>query len=200
MQNKRDASGGQQAGHDAQPRPSALRLLSTALARAELLAAGVLTFLLFALLLVNVASRFIGAPLLWADELAVLLMAMAAFLAASAALDGRQHIAVTLLPERLGPGGAAAMALIVDLVLLGFMLFLGWMVWAWFDPIALMAAGSADAFAASSFNFIYQEPTVTLGLRKFWFWLVMPVFVICGTIHCLAQVETDLRRLKGIAG
>ncbi|MDO5604137.1 MAG: TRAP transporter small permease subunit [Paracoccus sp. (in: a-proteobacteria)] len=82
--------------------------MSKALARAELLAAGTLTFLLLALLLINVISRFLGAPLIWADELAVLLMAMAAFLGASAALDARQHIAVTLLPERAWPGGAGA--------------------------------------------------------------------------------------------
>ncbi len=183
---------------DARPSPcSWLARLSARIARAELLSAAALIFLLFALLLANVVSRYFGAPVIWVDELAVFLMVIAAFLSASAALDARQHIAVTILSDQLSSRGAASLRLLVDLILLGFMLALGWMVWTWFDPLTLIAAGSAEAFSASTFNFIYQEPTVTLGIRKLWFWLVMPVFATCGSLHCLALIEADVRTLKG---
>lgn len=196
MENKHDSLAEGAGGGGLCADRSLLRRLSTALAKAELFAAGLLTFALFALLLTNVVSRFLGAPLLWADELAVFLMVMAAFLAASAAVSARQHIAVTLLADKLGPQGSAILALIVDLILLAFLLLLVWMVWIWFDPLTLLAAGSAEAFSATSFNFIYQEPTVTLGIRKVWFWLIMPVFALCATFHCLSWIDVDLRSLK----
>lgn len=183
----------------AMPRRSMLARVSTAIARAEILLAAVLTFVLFALLLANVTSRFFGRPLIWVDELAVYLMVIAAFLAAAAAIDARQHISVTLLPDMLSPRNAAILRLLADLILLGFMLLLGWMVWVWFDPLTASAAESLDAFAAQTFNFIYQEPTVTLGLQKVWFWLVMPVFAIAATVHCLAQIEADLKHLGNLA-
>lgn len=178
---------------------SVLARLSAALARAEIFLAAVLTFIFFALLLANVAGRFFGAPLIWVDELAVNLMVIAAFLAAAAAIDARQHIAVTLLPDMVSPRSAAILRLLADLMLLVFLLLLGWMVWAWFDPLTASAAESLDAFSAQTFNFIYQEPTVTLGVRKVWFWLVMPVFAVTATLHCLAQIEADLKHLGTIA-
>jgi TRAP-type C4-dicarboxylate transport system permease small subunit len=177
--------------------PSALARFSTGLAQAEILLAGVLMFLLFVLLLANVTGRFLGVPLIWVDELAVYLMVIVAFLAAAAALDARQHIAVTLLSDMMSPRAAGLLRLLADLILLAFLLALAWMVWIWFDPLTAAAAETLDAFAAQSFNFIYQEPTVTLGVRKVWFWLILPVFAVTATIHCLAQIEADLRLLKG---
>lgn len=73
---------------------------------------------------------------------------------------------MTLLPDCLSPRSAAVLRLLADLLLLVFTLLLGWMVWVWFDPLAANAAASLEAFSAQSFNFIYQEPTVTLGIRK----------------------------------
>lgn len=177
------------------PLRSPLARVSAAIARAEIALAAVLTFLLFALLLANVTSRFFGRPLIWVDELAVFLMVIAAFLAAAAAIDARQHISVTLLPGMLSPRSAAYLRLLADLVLLAFLLLLGWMVWVWFAPLTASAAESLDAFSAETFNFIYQEPTVTLGIRKVWFWLVMPVFAVGASVHCLARIEADLQAL-----
>ena len=65
-------------------------------------------------------------------------------------------------------------------------------IWRWFDPVGVLQAASIEDFTASTFNFIYQEPTVTLGMHKVWFWLVMPVFCVTATIHVLASLAGRL--------
>ena len=167
--------------------------ISRRLARAETWLAGGLVAAVFLLLMGNVVSRALGRPLIWTDELAIYLMVCAAFLGASAGLATRQHIAVMLLPDALPPEWARRLALGVDGLRLMFFATLGVLVWRWFDPVALWQAGSAHEFSRATFNFIYQEPTVTLGVRKLWFWLVLPVFCLTGTLHVAARLAETLR-------
>lgn len=166
----------------------ALAVISGKIAAAEARVAGTLVFLIFALLLGNVACRAFNVPLIWADELAVLLMAWVAFIGASMGLAYRQHIAVTLLPDSVSPGMRRYLAIFVDILLLVFLVVLAVQLWNWFDPVGLWRAESLEAFSTASFNFIYQEPTVTLGVSKFWFWLVLPIFCVTSAIHVLASL------------
>ena len=66
-------------------------------------------WLLFAtgiILTYEVLARYLfNAPTIWVEEVARLLLIWAAFLAMPWLLKGRQHIRITLLLERLGPGG-----------------------------------------------------------------------------------------------
>jgi TRAP-type C4-dicarboxylate transport system permease small subunit len=80
------------------------------------------------------------------------------------------------------------LALLVDGLLLVFLAVLIVQLWNWFDPIGLWRAGSVDAFSSSAFNFIYQEPTITLGVPKFWFWLVLPIFCLTSVLHVVASL------------
>lgn len=172
--------------------PSSLGRLSHAIATAEGIGAGLCVAVIFGLLLANVVSRGLGKPLIWTDELAVFLMVWAAFLGASLGIARRQHIAITLLPDMAGASTRRALALAVDVALLVFLLALSAQIWRWFDPITLWRSASAEAFSLATFNFIYQEPTVTLGMRKMWFWLVLPLFCVTATIHVLASLAGRL--------
>jgi hypothetical protein len=49
------------------------------------------------------------------------------------------------------------------------------------------------AFQAATFNFIYAEPTTTLGIAKSWVWLVMWAFSLGMVLHGLANLATHLR-------
>lgn len=151
---------------------------------------------IFAILTVNVALRALGAPLIWADEAAVLLMACAAFLGAGAALARGQHMAVSLLPDALPVRLRAPLAVCVDVAVLSFFGILAWLCWRWFDPVRTFGAESLQAYSLESYNFVYQERTLTLGVSKLWFWLVMPVFALLSCVHALAALERDLRRLR----
>ncbi|WP_211299356.1 TRAP transporter small permease [Pukyongiella litopenaei] len=144
-------------------------------------------FAVLALLLANVVSRAFGRPLIWTDELAVYLMVVGAFSGASLGIAKRHHLAVTLLADRLGPAARTNLLRVVDAVLLAILLVFGMTLWNWFDPPGVMAAENMSDYARESFNFLYQEPTTTLGIRKLWFWLIMPLFCVAGLIHVLAR-------------
>ncbi|WP_116087390.1 TRAP transporter small permease [Tropicimonas sp. IMCC34011] len=167
--------------------PGILARISAAVARLEAWMAAAAILGVFCLLLCNVISRALGAPLIWTDELAVYLMIVGAFLGASVGIEKRQHISVTLMVDTLSERTRRLYTLVVDLLLLGFFVVLGLMLWRWFDPLGLMRAESIQAFSLETFNFLYQEPTTTLGIRKVWFWLILPVFCITGALHVLAR-------------
>ena len=74
-------------------------------------------------------------------------------------------------------------------VWLGFALLMLWFCWRWFSPLELARQGfDTRAFQAATFNFIYAEPTTTLGIKKVWVWLVMWAFALGATLHGLAHV------------
>lgn len=174
-------------------RTSLLGRLDDGLAAAEEVVAALLITAIFLILTANVVLRAMGRPLLWADEAAILLMACAAFVGASLALARGQHMAVTLLADNVPPRLRTALALVVNAIVLAFFLVLTWLCWRWFDPLRALGAESLQAYAAETYNFIYQDRTLTLGVPKFWFWLIMPVFAVLSTIHALAALERDLR-------
>ncbi|MEM7047966.1 MAG: TRAP transporter small permease, partial [Pseudomonadota bacterium] len=74
--------------------------------------------------------------------------------------------------------------LMVDSVILAFCLVLIWLSWIWYDPLTLMAVGfDTGAFSGQTFNYIYDEPTLTVGVAKFWIWMIMPITAMTMTIH-----------------
>ncbi|TMV15382.1 TRAP transporter small permease [Arenibacterium halophilum] len=168
--------------------PGVLARIDSVIARAETVLIGALMLAIFGLLMLNVISRSIGSPVIWVDEAAVFLMIWVALTGASLALFARQHLAVTLLPDLLSESARHALARAVDVLLFGFFLLFAVILWMWFDPITLWQAGSVREFSRATFNFLYQEPTVTLGIRKIWFWLAMPVFCFCGLVHTGAHI------------
>lgn len=173
-----------------------LARLSDRVARAETIAGGLLAAAIFALLLLNVATRAAGMPLIWVDELAVYAMVWMAFVGTSLAIRHRGHIAVTLLSDALRPRSRLWLMVLVDLLVLALIGIIAALVWRWFDPVGLAAAGGTADFARTTFNFIYQEPTITLGMMKVWFWLILPIFCLAALLHGTANLLDSIRTLR----
>lgn len=170
-----------------------LRALSDGLIRIErvalmLLIAGIAFFVL-----INVGFRLFRVTLAWADELAVLSMALAGFVGASLMLRARIDPAVKILHEFLRGHVLRALRIAVSLIASAFGLILLWLCWRWFDPAALWVAGFDIAtFEMTTFNFIYTDTTPVLRWRFFWFYLIMPWFAFTISIHALTNLAEDL--------
>ncbi|MCC6007022.1 MAG: TRAP transporter small permease [Rhodobacteraceae bacterium] len=162
------------------------------MALAAVLAAGVTLMILY-----NVTTRSMGNAIYWVDETAIYIMVWMAFLAASAAVQKRDSIAVTLVSDALSGRRAQALRLGVDLVILGFAVAMAWLVWIWFDLPNLAEAGfERRAFQRLTFNFIYSEPTLTLGWPKWVVWLIMPIFAFGLLLHSLSNTLLSIRALR----
>jgi len=163
--------------------------ISAIWARIELTAAAVLAVSVTLLILLNVVTRSLGAALYWVDELAIYAMAWMTFLGASAGLHYGHAVAVTILTDSLPPAIRTIVAKLVDLIVLGFACFMIWFCWRWFSPLELARHGfDTEAFQGATFNFIYAEPTTTLGIPKVWVWSVMWLFSVGATVHSLANL------------
>jgi hypothetical protein len=69
-----------------------------------------------------------------------------------------------------------------------------WFCWRWFNPWALAQNGfDVMAFQGATFNFIYAEPTSTLGVPKWLIWMVMPIFSGGVLLHATAHLLTFAR-------
>ena len=152
----------------------------------------VLAGALVVLILLNIVTRAAGAALFWVDELAIYTMIWMTLIAASAMLRMRAGVAVTLVTDIFPRPVRRVVHRIVDAVLLFLALTLLILCWQWYDPVALVESGlDLDAFAQETFKFIYIEPTSTLGIRKFWVWLAVPLMAFAMTIHALANLLED---------
>ena len=163
--------------------------ISDRVARVERAACGVLIAGIVGLILLNVGTRAFDVALFWVDELAVYSMIWMALVGASALLRERSHVSVTLVTGLLSDNSRRFVAAAVDFLILLFAAGLFLMCLKWYDPIGLIRYGfDVEEFAAGTYNFIYQEPTNTLGIQKFWLWLVVPVVSLNMTLHALANL------------
>ena len=144
---------------------------------------------LLLLILLNIVTRELQAALFWVDELAVYTMIWMAFIGASVMVRMRSGVAVTIVVDLLPAGLQRVLARLVDAIILIFALALLVLCWRWYDPLALAQNGfDFDRFAANTFKFIYSEPTSTIGIKKFWIWLAVPVMALGMTLHALANL------------
>lgn len=163
--------------------------ISARWARVELTFAAILGAMVTILILLNVLTRNLGIALYWVDELAIYAMAWMAFLGASSAVHYGNNVAVTILKDALPKSMRAVAALLVDMIVLCFALFMLWFCWIWYAPLELARHGfDVLAFQGDTFNYIYAEPTTTLGIKKFWVWSVMWLFAVGATLHGLANL------------
>ena len=112
-----------------------------------------------------------------------------ALIGASAMLRMRMGVAVTLVSDLLPVNLQRSVVRLVDFILLFFAIVLLILCWQWYDPVALVRSGfDLDSFARNTLKFIYTEPTSTIGIRKFWVWLAVPLMASTMTIHALANL------------
>lgn len=166
-----------------------LNRLSAFVARIELMLAAILAVGVTLLILLNVVTRTAGNAIYWVDEAAILMMVWMTFLGASAAIHYRQQVAITILTDVLPPALERVAAKFVDVAVFIFACAMAWFCWRWFMPAQIIAAGfDAATFQGATFNFIYAEPTNTIGMPKWILWLIMPIFAVDVLIHALAHL------------
>lgn len=148
-----------------------LSALSHALARLERWASRLLVLGFVALIVANVAMRYvIGRPIVFAEEMAAILLVWLAFVATSITVHDRAQIGVTLLTEKLPDGPRR----IVDLVVLALVAaILATLLWA----SAKWVVSPVVAF----------EQIITLGWAKSPFFWIVPIFSASALIHVLAD-------------
>lgn len=167
--------------------------LSAGLLRLERAVIASLMFLLAALVLLNVTTRYLGRPIYWVDESAVYSVVWLTFVGASAMTRLRLDFAVGLLTDKLGPRSARTAKVIATTAVVAFGLLLAWMCWLWLDPAGIAAAGfDAREFAGQTFNFVYTERTQTLNWPTWILYLCIPLFAVTLTVHGLANLLEDL--------
>jgi TRAP-type C4-dicarboxylate transport system permease small subunit len=168
---------------------SMLFRVSAAWARIELGCAALLAVCVTILILINVITRTAGNALYWIDELAIYAMVWMTFLGASSALHHRNAISITILTDAVPEQARRAIVKLVDIIVFAFALAMVWFCWRWFLPLDIASAGfDRMAFQGSTFNFIYSEPTLTLGLPKYLFWLAMWLFALGALLHSTMHV------------
>ncbi|WP_165222722.1 TRAP transporter small permease [Affinirhizobium pseudoryzae] len=149
--------------------------------------------LVMGLILLNVVTRYAGAPLYWVDEAAVYAVVWLTFIGGSALTRLRLDFAVTLLSEKLSPANAGRLQALATFIALLFAIGLVAMCWAWMDPIGIASAGfDAREYAAESFNFLYTEHTQTLNWPTWIVSLVVPLFAVTLTLHTAANLVEEL--------
>lgn len=165
------------------------------IARIEAVLLKLLVAAVLLLMVLNVASRAVNWSLYWVDELAINLMVVFAFIGSSLMFAQRRNFSVTLLSDAVSEANRRRLSIAVQCVNLGFALFLAYATWVWFDPVTLVLNGfNLQKFFESTFNSVYQEVTNTIGVRRLWFFLVMPLFAVTLTIHSAACLLRDLYR------
>ncbi len=176
---------------------SRLNSWSDTIARLERFACCALVAALVILILLNVATRAFNMALFWVDELAVYTMIWMTLLGASLLLHERRHVSVTLLISELSEGKARALLVCVDVLVLAFAVGLFAMCVAWYDLVALSRYGfDTGEFAGGTYNFIYQEPTNTIGIQKYWVWMIVPIVSLTMTLHALKNLVQDSTSLS----
>ena len=172
---------------------SVLTVLSAHLARLERRLLIALLAFLVGLILLNVVTRAVDVAIYWVDELAIYTMIWLVFIGAGHTLRLRRHVRVTLLIDAVPDHVRLPAEIGIDLLIWCFCLFSIWLVWIWYDPLAFALAGfDRELFSSRTFNYIYDEPTSTIGVRKLWIWLVMPWFALTASVHAGANVAEAL--------
>jgi len=150
-------------------------------------------FLLTCLILLNVVTRYSGAPLYWVDESAVYSVVWLTFIGGSAMTRLRMDFAVEVLTERLPLSYKKIAKIWAGIGVTFFAIALAWMCMLWFDPIGLAQSGfDSKALAGKTFNFLYTERTQTLGWSTWIVYLIIPIFSVTMMIHSLANLMEDL--------
>ena len=171
-----------------------LHRISAGWARVELFIAALLAGVVTVLILVNVVTRTMRISVFWLEETAIYAMVFMAFLAASAAIERREAISITLVVDAVRPKLQWLFYIFVDLVTLGCAVFLLYVCWIWFRPDVMLQVGfDIRAFQRETFVFTYSERALTLGMPKFWFWLIVPVFSLGLLLHGLSNLVKTLR-------
>ncbi len=157
-------------------------------------------YLLTALILVNVITRYSHVPIYWIDESAVYSVVWLTFIGASAMTRLRLDFAVTMMTERLSASKQRLFRIVATGMVIVFGVGLMTTCVLWMDPVGIISAGfDARKFAGQTFNFLYTERTQTLNWPTWVLYLTLPIFAVSMTIHGAANLLEDLDLVPRLA-
>lgn len=156
-----------------------LPTLSGALVRLERWASRALVLGFVGLIVVNVAMRYIyGRPLVYAEELAAILLVWLTLVAVSISIHDKAQIGVTLLSEAL-PASARR--------------FLDALVWALITGMLALLLDEGIRWVRSPA--VAFEQVITTGWAKTPFFTIVPIFAATALIHALGHFSTALAKI-----
>ena len=166
-----------------------IHCLSDGILRVERGAVRLLAFALPLMIIANTIGRAFRSPIYFMDELAIHCMVWIAMIGMSLTLKTRTAVSVTMLVDAVPLALMKSMKVLIDVIILTFAGILIYLCIKWFDPVALARVGfDFQEFSGETFNFMYQDTTNTLGMKKFWFWLIVPVAAMTTFVHALSNL------------
>lgn len=149
-----------------------LASLSNGLLRCETYLARALVVCFVLLITVNVAMRYIGGrPLIFAEEIAAVMLVWLAFISVSISIHGKRQIGISILVDILSPQSQRIIQKLVSLLLIAILVVLLWKSCAWVFSLN------------SSF-----ERVITINMPKWPLFIVLPIFCLTSLIHIIAQL------------
>lgn len=151
---------------------AALATLSDSLVVVERLVSRAMVLGFVGLITVNVVMRYgAGRPIVFAEELAAILLVWLAFVAISISVHDRSQVGVTILTDQLSRRLQRNLEVAVNIVIVGLLGVLFWKSLAWVQSPAV-------AF----------EQVITTGWPKWPFFIIVPVFCVTTMVHVLAHI------------
>lgn len=121
----------------------------------------VMTVVMTVALVLQVLFRYLlGQALSWSEELALLMFTWTVLLAGSLGVREGFHVALTLLPDRLGAGGRRWLERLILLLVTGFGGYLAQSGWAFYDG----TTGQLSAAVGYPIELLHASPMVSGGL------------------------------------
>ncbi|WP_111431062.1 TRAP transporter small permease [Rhodobacteraceae bacterium DSL-40] len=153
-----------------------MRSLSDVLARIERRVSQALVAAFVGLIVANVAMRYLAdRPIVFAEELAAILLVWLAFVAISISIHDKAQIGVTLFTDRLRVGVRHVVDIAVLALVAGILATLLWASVRWVtSPVV--------AF----------EQVITTGWPKAPFFWIVPIFSLTALVHVLADLAEAL--------
>lgn len=137
--------------------------------------AAVLLSVMTILVLIQVFTRYVlGAPADWTEELVRYFLIWTGFIGAAYAFSARQHMALTLVRDRMGGAGAKVLAIIIDALILIF-------------AFAVIVIGGFQLAGAAM-----VERSALLGVSRGLVYLVAPISGIFIVLVQLINIYEDV--------
>ncbi|MDR1535690.1 MAG: TRAP transporter small permease subunit [Planctomycetota bacterium] len=139
----------------------------------------ILLAIFFVAIVMQIAARYLGVPLLWTEEVANYSFIWAVFMGASVMVYHRAHFSFTFFRDRFKGRGGAVYSALISAVLLFFTLALTWY-------------GSRVAWTFWNYNWI-TLPWMKMGYT----WLCLPIAGTTMSIYNLFHIATEAGRALG---
>ncbi len=152
-----------------------LNRVSLIIAHMERIASRLLIFGFVSLIVVNVTMRYVaGQPIMFAEELAAIMLAWLVFVSISLSMHERSQIAITLLTDRLPANAALWLERSMNALVAVMLAVLLWKSLEWLrSPV------------------VEFEQIITTGWPKAPFFTVVPIFCLTSLLHVLAHLFSN---------